>query len=316
MICTRSKSIYPVIRTANGKYCYDIHNQGYLDFTGSNLTVLLGYESPHLSWDVPPNVPGQSEIQLKVESKLRDITNKKDFIFFKNGHNAVDCAVRLARYVLKDNNADVMFYGYHGTGSEYVSTINMNGITDGQANSAVQIKSLKEYVQGTTWDILVYESRYKQDAEKINAKIKICDHLKSGYFGLFEKQADFDLYGKSLANGYPVSVLAGDLSRINEIYYSTTYGGDNIGLTAIAHVLNEMPKHYDTLRKLSDYMYKHIPCVATGIYNGILYSYRNDRITSDRVKMALEKRLIIGQWLTLFPSHTTEDIDRLKEFCV
>ena len=40
---TATKRYFPIIGKAKGKYVWDIDGNKYIDFTGSNLTTILGY---------------------------------------------------------------------------------------------------------------------------------------------------------------------------------------------------------------------------------------------------------------------------------
>ena len=170
---TQSKQHMPVIKKAEGKYVWDVDGKKYIDFTGSNLTTILGYR-PRES--IVPNVPGVSEVEHRLSALLSGYTGTNHFRYFKNGHNAVDCAVRLARHILNKDDAVIVYMGYHGTSDSYIwTTKNRSGIP---TQSTWQINDHRSAPHTT--DILVFESRYAEYADKIDAKIKIEDCIKEG----------------------------------------------------------------------------------------------------------------------------------------
>ena len=123
---TKSKQHMPVIAKAKGKYVWDVDGKKYLDFTGANLTTVLGYRPTLPS---VPNYPGVSDTEQELTKLLSSYTGNKHWRYFKNGHNAVDCAIRLARHILKKPEAHICFVGYAGASDAYVHTTNnKNGV--------------------------------------------------------------------------------------------------------------------------------------------------------------------------------------------
>jgi glutamate-1-semialdehyde 2,1-aminomutase len=298
---TASKEHLPVIKSASGCFAHDVDGKEYLDFTGSNLTVILGHQSFVLNY--APNFPGKSFLEDEVSERLSELTKTNHFRYFKNGHNAVDCALRLSRHILGDQFISILFVGYHGVGDLYVSTFNQNGLPLIEDDVYQYKKDTHLELDSIDYDVVIFESRYEKDIKKIKAKLKICDHLKSGINGLWEKvDADFHLYGKSLANGYPVAVLTGRddyMKRIDEIYYSTTFGGDNVGLEAIHKTMNA----YDRSKwlELKEYADSVLPPWQ---------SLKQEQIK----KFTKQCVLFTGYW-QIMTSHTKEDIDRLASLC-
>lgn len=306
---TASKEHLPIIKKAEGKFCWDAKGQKYLDFTGSNLTVILGYKN--FNFYSVPNFPGVSYLEPEASKRLSKYTGTKHFRYFKNGHNAVDCAVRLARSLF-NKQSSIYFIGYAGTSDDYISTTsNSNGIAYSRSVQAIIEDGKISRWQGNQLcltkgifpeaKILVYESRFEAFAKKIKADIKICDHLKSGVNGLYEKiDADFHLYGKSLANGYPVAVMTGEdklMKRIDEIYYSTTFGGENTGLEGILQTLNE----YDRKKwlELKDYA------------DSVLPQWQS--IPPKKIKEFTKNGILFNGYWQVMTCHTKEDIDQLSK---
>jgi glutamate-1-semialdehyde aminotransferase len=256
---TQSKRFFPIIKKAKGKYVWDIEGNRYIDFTCSNLTVVLGHQSFNIKES--PNYPGISNLEIEASTILSSFTGTNYFRYFKNGSDAVSCAIRIARNILQNKHVSIGFIGYHGSLNEYVYTFNKNGIP---YHDTFQIKdTLKDC------DILVFESRYAKTADKIKASIKICDCLKDGIKALFQptwfrykNPYDFLILGKSIANGYPISVLTGKnelMKGINDIYYSTTFGGENTGLRAMLLTISKVEKALPKFFALYEYATSKLP---------------------------------------------------------
>lgn len=301
---TASKEHLPVIKKASGKHIWDIDGKKYLDFTGSNLTVTIGHKK--YRFKNTPNFPGKSYLEDEVSKQLSKYTGTKYFRYFKNGSDAVSCSIRLARNILNKPDAVVCYVGYGGSHNEYARTVNSKGIPY-TPSAQLQMGFGMTRFEGLDYapeniDILIFESRFPGVAE-FKADIKICDHLKSGINGLWEDvNADFHLYGKSLANGYPVAVMTGKnkyMKRIDEIYYSTTFGGDNIGLEAIKQTL----KKYDRKKwlKLKEYA------------DSVLPPWQS--LDENKIKQFTKNGVLFNGYWAIFQSHTKEDIDRLASLC-
>jgi len=309
---TASKEHLPVIKKASGKYVCDVEGNKCLDFTGANLTVILGHNQ--FKFKNSPNFPGKSFLEDEVSNLLSKHTKTKHFRYFKNGSDAVNCAIRLARHLLTEDKWLVNFMGYAGSNDCYAHTVNKNGIPYQlsrqipvlSANN-VSTRMSQDIILGSyardKYGIIVFESRYSGFGKQLKSKIKICDHLKSGINGLWEKiDADFHLYGKSLANGYPVAVLTGHddyMKRIDEIYYSTTFGGDNVGLEAIKKTLKEYDrKKWLELKEYAD---------------SVLPPWQS--LKPEQIKKFTKQGVLFTGYWQIMTSHTKEDIDRLASLC-
>ena len=282
----------------------EVDGNKYLDFTGANQTVILGHS--YYVMEDAPNLPGKSYLEDRVSAILGKYTNTQYFRYFKNGSDAVSCALRLARHCLtKPKEAfSIGFLGYGGCGTEYSMVTNGNGvpITDDLIRKIIPTEEGYK-PDNDSYDILVYESRYASVANVINAKIKICDHLKSGILGLDESTADFDLYGKSLGNGYPIAVMTGKdeyMEKINDIFYSTTFGGDNVGLRAILETHQQFKKEKKSYLLKLEYAQFHLK--------------KWKSVSPEKIKRYWKEKGILfnGYWQLMVP-HTLEDIARLKE---
>ena len=303
---TQSKVNMPVICKAKGKYVWDNNGNEYLDFTGSNLTNILGYRPTLPS---VPNYPGVSDVEGELSDLLSSYTQTKHFRYFKNGHNAVDCAVRLSRMLLYGRpEIETSYLGYHGTSDSYTWTIdNINGVADqytlGGTSQSEQI-CIEDLPKET--DILVFESRHAEYADKIDAKIRICDTLKDGVRALYglnnDRLFDFTLYGKSIANGSPLAVMTGKdehMEKIDEIYYSTTFGSNPGDMRECIRTIKDFDNVKDKYFKLYNYALNKLPKWQT------ITPYQQSIVQDHGI-------LYNGYWAIMLP-HTYKDIDKLAD---
>jgi glutamate-1-semialdehyde 2,1-aminomutase len=187
--------------------------------------------------------------------------------FGKNGSDATAGAIRLAR--AHTGRERVAVCGYHGWQDWYIgSTARYNGVPQSTRN----ITHSFVYNDAATLEKVLYEHLGEFAAvilEPMNAvepqdgflnsvahlarqhgALLIFDETITGfryanggaqeYFGVVPDLATF---GKGLANGYPVSALAGrrDLMKLmEEIFFSFTFGGEALSLAAAAATLDKL----------------------------------------------------------------------------
>jgi len=305
---TQSKQNMPVICKAKGKYVYDVNWNKYLDFTGSNLTTILGYRPTLPS---VPNYPGVSDVEGELSDLLSSYTQTKHFRYFKNGHNAVDCAVRLSRMLLYGRpEIETSYLGYHGTSDSYTWTIdNINGVAEqytlGGTSQSEQI-CIEDLPKET--DILVFESRYAEYAKNIKSKIYVCDCLKDGIMGLYglnnDRLYDFMLYGKSIANGSPLAVMTGKdelMEKIDDIYYSTTFSCNPADMKEAIRTIKDFEKGKEKYFKLYNYALDKLPKWQT--------------ITDSKIKEFQREGILYNGYYNIMTCMTKKDIDKLGNMC-
>jgi glutamate-1-semialdehyde 2,1-aminomutase len=306
---TNSKEHFPIITKAKGKCVCGIDGNKYIDFTGSNLTVIHGYRpiTPCV-----PNLPGVSKTEKELSWLLSEYTNTKQFRYYKNGSDAVNNAIRLARHIHGGNcwgGSEVTFIGYAGSNDSYVQTINDNGIPYHEVTCNYQIKDFNKLPKET--EILVYEKRYSYLAAKINARIKICDYLKEGIIGLYMRKdnddnvnADFCCYGKSIANGSAIAVLTGKdkyMERIDEVYYSTTFGCNQDAMIEAIRTIKDFEKVKDRYFKLYKYAKEVLPPWFSA--------------TPEQIKKFQKQGILYNGYYQIMTCHNKKDIDILKKAC-
>ena len=279
---SKSKTQYPhgvspyFIRKAKGCNVWDVDGNEYIDFGNSLAAVTLGYADPEVDKAVRDQLEDgvifslPHPLEMQVAEKLVEMIPCAEMVRFgKNGSDATAGAIRLARaYTGRDH---VAVCGYHGWQDWYIgSTTRSLGVPKAvrdltHAFTYNEIESLhrifKEFPGQVAAVILepmnVEEPRngflgQAKDLARENGAVLVFDEMITGfrfanggaqeYFGVVPDLATF---GKGLANGYPVSAVAGrgDIMRfMEEIFFSFTFGGEALSLAAALATLKKLQR--------------------------------------------------------------------------
>jgi len=281
---TFSKSItqYPhgvspyFARTGRGSHVWDVDGNEYIDFINSLAAITLGYNDP----DVTRAVQAQLEdgvifslshpIEMQVAETICEMVPCAEMVRFgKNGSDATAGAIRVARaHTGRDR---VAVCGYHGWQDWYIgSTARHRGVP----------QAVRELTHGFPYNDLaaldtLLSSHLDQFAAVILEPMNVAypapgylEELKAlvhrhgallvfdetitgfryangGAQELFGVTPDLATFGKGLANGYPVSAVAGrrDVMRqMEEIFFSFTFGGEALSLAAAQATMQKLQR--------------------------------------------------------------------------
>ena len=274
---SKSRTQYPVgisplyIQKAKGCFTWDIDSNKYIDLVSSLASVTLGYQNPvidkavrrQLRRGVIFSLPGK--LESEVAERVIDLVPCAEQVRFgKNGSDATSAAVRLARAYT--GRSVVAACGYHGWQDWFI------GSTSRNKGVPKEISSLTKIFSFNNLDSLVqiFDSNHNNVAavilepmnsawpdkdflEKLrilcsrNGSVLIFDETITGfrfskggaqeYFGV---TPDLTTLGKGMANGFPLSAVAGKreiMQEMNEIFFSGTFGGELLSLAAANAVL-------------------------------------------------------------------------------
>lgn len=305
---SKSKTQYPMgvspffIRRGRGSRVWDVDDNEYVDFINSLAAITLGYSDP----DVDAAVRAQLEdgvifslphpIEMKVAEQLIKLVPCAEKVRFgKNGSDATAGAIRLARAFT--NRDHVAVCGYHGWQDWYIGTTARNrGVPQATRdlshtwtyNDLDSLSKLfQEYPDQVAAVILEpmnvaeplpgFLESVKELAHKHGALL-IFDETVTGfrysnggaqqYFGI---TPDIATFGKGLANGYPVSAVAGRadvMQLMEEIFFSFTFGGETLSLAAALATMQKLEREsvidklYSQGHKVIAYLHTRI--AATG----------------------------------------------------
>ena len=277
---SKSKTQYPYgvspyfIQRAKGCRVWDVDGNEYIDFVNSLASVTLGYNDP----DVMAAVRAQLEegvifslphpIEMQVAEKIVEMVPCAERVrFAKNGSDATAGAVRLARaHTGRDH---VAVCGYHGWQDWYIgSTARNRGVPQVTRDlthtfTYNDIESLhrlfKEWPDQIAavilepMNITEPEDGFLEAVRELthkNGALLVFDETITGfrfanggaqeYFGV---TPDLATFGKGLANGYPLSVVAGkaEIMRLmEEVFFSFTFGGETLSLAAAQATLHKL----------------------------------------------------------------------------
>ncbi|MHB8917540.1 MAG: aminotransferase class III-fold pyridoxal phosphate-dependent enzyme [Desulfocucumaceae bacterium] len=279
---SKSRTQYPLgaspyfIRKGLGSRVWDVDGNEYVDFVNGLASVTLGYNDP----DVTAAVRSQLEegvifslphpIEIMVAEKIVEMVPCAEMVRFgKNGSDATAGAVRLARaFTGRDH---VAACGYHGWQDWYIgSTARSLGVPKAVRelthsftyNDKESLEGIFRQWPGQVAAVIlepmnVAEPRdgfleYIREITRKEGAVLIFDETITGfrysnggaqeYFGVIPDLATF---GKGLANGYPVSAVAGreDIMRLmEEVFFSFTFGGETLSLAAALATMNKLQR--------------------------------------------------------------------------
>ena len=246
----------------------------YIDHVLALLPIVLGYADTDVNLAVSRqlndgtvfSMPHPLEIEVS-ERLVRLIPCAEMVRFGKNGSDATAAAIRLARaYTGRER---VALSGYHGWHDWYIGTTN-RGL--GVPNA---VKALSHTFTYNDADSLVALMRGDPDSfaavilEPIGMRPpepgflerirEICDRY--GIVLIFDEivcgfrvalggmsaasgvMPDLACFGKSMANGFPLSAVVGRrdlMRRMEDIFFSGTFSGETISLAAAAATIDKL----------------------------------------------------------------------------
>lgn len=279
---SKSRTQYPLgvspyfIERGKGSHVWDMDGNEYTDFIMSLASITLGYGDADVSNAVAEQLQDgvifslPHRLETEVAELICEMVPCAQMVRFgKNGSDATAGAVRLARaYTHREHIAQC---GYHGWQDWYIGTTARNrGVpvstrelthpfpyNDLAALEALfakhpdQIAAVIMEPVGGTAPAPGYLQAVKDLAHRHGALL-VFDETITGFrlanggaqewFGV---TPDLATFGKGMANGYPVSAIAGraDVMKLmEEIFFSFTFGGEALSLAAAKATLQKLKR--------------------------------------------------------------------------
>ena len=275
------------IQRGKGSHVWDVDGNEYIDFTMGVGPVSLGYCYDRVDSAIKEQLEDgitfslMHPLEVEVAELLRDILPQAEMIrFSKTGADVTSAAVRLARaYTNRDK---VLCCGYHGWHDWYIGASSRNDGVPQVVRDLTHIfdyndlQSVVDLIDKDTACIIlepaIFESpkhNFLWDLKVIceqNGSLLIFDEMWTGFrlalggaqefFGI---TADLACYSKALANGMPLSVLAGRREVMElcetDVFFFTTFGGEALSLAAAKATIEELrdkkvPGHIAKLGRL------------------------------------------------------------------
>lgn len=280
---SKSRTQYPYgaspyfITRASGSRCWDLDGNEYIDFVSSLASVTLGYNDP----DVTQAVREQLQlgvifslphpIEAEVAELICDMVPCAEMVRFgKNGSDATSGAIRLARaYTGRDR---VAVCGYHGWQDWYIgSTARNRGVPKATQelthsfayNDLPSLQRLLDQHPDEFAAVILEPMNVAdplpgflqgvKDLAHRHGALLVFDETITGFRfanggaqALFGVTPDLATFGKGLANGYPISAVAGrrDVMKLmEEVFFSFTFGGEALSLAAAKATLTKLLKN-------------------------------------------------------------------------
>lgn len=267
---------YPT-HTTGGSGCYLDCTDGrqYLDFIGGLGALSLGYSNSAIEEAVIRQAKKGASHSLPTTLEVEVAEILSNFIpcaekirFFKNGRDAADCALRIARTSTKKKV--VLSDGYHGTSDLFTSLtpphlgvvdmfhvkqLPLDGSIDWTDVACVIVEAIKldDSIEYQNWIRELRAQCKEQGAifilDEIITGFRVPQMCVSNWWSL---DPDIILLGKGMANGYPLSAIGGRKEIIDcaDWFFSTTFGGEAVSLAACKATIKEIQK-----RNLEDLMF-------------------------------------------------------------
>lgn len=279
---SKSRTQYPVgvspffAFKGSGSYLWDIDRNKFIDLVAALAAVTLGYGDPKISKAVKKQLKRgvslslSGEIEVSVAEKITRLVPSAEMVrFAKNGSDVTSAAVRIARHFTGRDR--IISIGYHGWHDWYIgSTTRFMGVPNAVKNLTLtaryndlkQIKTLYKSVRGDIAAVILEPMNSEEPApgyleslrEFCSSKkiILIFDEVitgfrfaKGGAQELFGVTPDLSCFGKGIANGFPLSVITGRrgiMTGFKDVFFSGTFGGELLSLTAANVVLEKVSK--------------------------------------------------------------------------
>ena len=279
---SKSHTVYPAnsaplfLERGDGAHVWDVDGNEYVDFVLGLAPIILGYGDP----DVDAAAIGQirrgvtfslaTVLEIELAELLREIIPCAQMTRFgKNGSDATSAAIRIARaHTGRDR---VAVCGYHGWQDWYIGATTRNkGIpqavcelthkfpyNDLSALGALLSAHRGEFAAVMMEAMTVEEPKpgYLHAVRELaheHGALFILDEIVTGFrfhIGgaqtLFGVEPDLATFGKSMANGFPISAIVGKadyMRQMEEIFFSSTFGGEAVSLAASIATIRKMQR--------------------------------------------------------------------------
>lgn len=279
---------------ANGQYIWDVDNNKYIDWPMALGPLILGHNykalndglKSQLDRGIAFSLP--NKLEVVVADQLINWFNCFDKVRFgKNGSDVTSAAVRAARAITSREH--ILSSGYHGWQDWFIgSTSRSKGVPKNvkklihtfEYNNISSLEILLRKHKGKVAAIIMEpvglikpEKNFLRKVRELATKNKCllifdecwtCFRLhEKGSIGIYNVIPDMLCIGKALGNGIPISAVLGKkrvMKVFEDIFFSFTFGGDVLGLSAANNVLKIIKK---------ESVIKHIEEIGTSLIKGI-----------------------------------------------
>jgi glutamate-1-semialdehyde aminotransferase len=265
------KTVHPTLNNlpiifnrAKGAFLYDINNKKYIDFMNGKGALILGHNPEKLNSEIVDFIilgsdvrSGFTEVIFNLGNQIKEVLPYNKIGYFKTGTEAVKAAVFCAKTF--NNKKIILSSGYHGYDPFWyflgkLGKANKYGIIDFFFDLSLLEKLLERYKTEISAIIISPDPLYlkKEWFAKLKVLLKenkdillIVDEVKVGFrynFGLYVHNyginPDIAIISKSIANGFPISILVGNnefMQGCNALNYTCFF--DSIAFFVASQVI-------------------------------------------------------------------------------
>lgn len=279
---SKSRTQYPIgvsplaLARGQGSHVWDVDGNEYIDFVSSQCAITIGYCEPEIDAAVAAQMKSgvilslAHPIEADVAELICEMVPCAEMVRFgKNGSDATSGCIRLARAFTGRDHVAVC--GYHGWQDWYIGSTARNlGVPEAtQAlthafayNDLASLEALFAKLPGQIAAVILEPMNvaypvpgFLEGLREICTRegaVLVFDETITGFrFAnggaqeLFGVTPDLSSFGKGLANGYPVSAVAGRrdiMMLMEEIFFSFTFGGETLSLAAAKATLEKLKR--------------------------------------------------------------------------
>ncbi|HTE45389.1 MAG TPA: SDR family oxidoreductase [Gemmatimonadaceae bacterium] len=263
------------LRRGRGARVWDVDGNEFLDLSMAVGPLVLGYAYAPVDDAIRRQLEDgitfslMHPLEVEVAEQIRDLVPyAKSVRFSKTGADVTTAGIRVARaFTGRDK---VLCCGYHGWHDWYIATTDRAGgipesvrdltFTFEYNDPASYLNAISDDVACVILEPMVFQEPAKGFLELLRAEctrhgaLLVFDEMWTGFRlatgGAQERYGvtpDLVTFSKAVANGMPLSVLAGraDVMRLYErdLFFYTTFGGEALSLAAAQATLREISKH-------------------------------------------------------------------------
>ena len=257
---------------ARGAHVWDADGHEFLDMNMGIGPLVLGYADRAVDDAIRRQLDDgitfslMHPLEVELAETLREvIPNAQSVRFAKSGAEATSAAIRVARAFTARER--VLCCGYHGWHDWYIS------VTDRAAGIPAAVReltntfayndlgSLEDALDGDVAAVILEPMTFEEPRDDFLRHVKelteragallIFDEMWTGFRlalggaqGAFGVTPDLACFSKAVANGMPLSILAGrgDVMAAldRDVFFFTTFGGEALSLAAARATIDEM----------------------------------------------------------------------------
>jgi glutamate-1-semialdehyde aminotransferase len=246
----------------------DTAGRTYIDCTMALGAVALGYAEPRVQQATMEaiangNVCGLSDVrEVELAERLHEHIPAAEMVqFLKGGADAMSAAIRIARtHTNRDFIVGSGYFGWHDWSSDAagvpervralyqgvpfddVSALEHAAREAGDRLAAIVIEPVVERMPSDAWISTARELATSLGAVLVFDEMKTGFRVRpGGYQALSGVTPDLAVFGKALANGFPLAAVVGQrdvMEAARRTWISSTLAGESVALAAAGAVLD------------------------------------------------------------------------------